>query len=402
MRRGVVSGVLALLIAGPAVASETIHLLPEGPDHWGARNIFAPLTSIFLGPGYWYGERKIQIQTTPPEAIVDLFYVRAGFQKRFEQAEAPVTVVLPKRIDANPKDVVIVRAFVEGYRVQEATVKLSSRTDEVHFDMLPLPNRLLAVGYRYFGGRASLSFLTEEAPTVRVQERENGFSAALTETGKGEEVDDSVAGIRGPMLASVQAHQLGEDLLVEVEYGAGFEKKGVDLRSRAGHDPIRDVHIYSLDIVGSDSGAAAVTRVKSALDRITRADVKGCAAVFDDELRAALDPAALARALTPRGEFTDRYLRAAMRRLGQVSGDGVTLVDGTRYHTEVPFQLAAAMNEAANVRGYLALLRRMVTLSEPASDRRAVLRSLVAPELPTSAFGDALDAAEAAERRCRR
>ena len=36
----------------------------------------------------------------------------------------------------------------------------------------------------------------------------------------------------------------------------------------------------------------------------------------------------LSRALTPRGAFTDPYLRAAMRRLGEVSPGGVITLGG--------------------------------------------------------------------------
>ena len=135
--------------------------------------------------------------------------------------------------------------------------------------------------------------------------------------------------------------------------------------------------------------------------KIGPADVSGCAARFDQSLREGLEPAALSRALTPSGRFVDPYLRAAMRRLGQVSPGGhVELLDGTRYLTEVPLQLAAAQNDAAQARGYLALLRRLVALLEPADQRVAVLRGLVAPELSAAAFADPLEAANRAERAC--
>ena len=90
-----------------------------------------------------------------------------------------------------------------------------------------------------------------------------------------------------------------------------------------------------------------------------------------------------------------------MRRLGEVSPGGtVTLVDGTRYDTRVPLQLAAAHNDAANAQGYLALLRRFVALLEPASQRNDVLRGLLAPEMTRSDFAAAISGAESAERTC--
>jgi hypothetical protein len=90
-----------------------------------------------------------------------------------------------------------------------------------------------------------------------------------------------------------------------------------------------------------------------------------------------------------------------MKRLGEVSPGGVIeLADGTQYHPGVPLQLAAALNQAADARGYLALLRRLVALLEPESQRTAVLRGLVAPELPPEEFAAALESAQARERAC--
>ena len=91
-----------------------------------------------------------------------------------------------------------------------------------------------------------------------------------------------------------------------------------------------------------------------------------------------------------------------MKRLGEVSpGGAVELVDGTRFRPAISLELAAAASQAAEVKGYLALLRGFVALLEPEEHRRETLRGLVAPELPPDAFGSRLAAAEAAERRCR-
>jgi hypothetical protein len=401
-------GWLAALSALPLIAAakdslpgETIALLPDGPDHWGMRNVFAPITSLVLGPRYWYGERRIHVQTTPPEAQVELFYVRAGFQKRFEQVDAPVNVLLPKRIDANPRDVVIVRAFADGYRIRETTVKVSARTDRVHLEMEPLPNLLQAVAHTYFAGRSALSFLTREALTLRVQQKDEGLTVALNETAKSETLGDSLDGVRGPLIGQLEAHQLGEDLVVQIEYGPAARAGRPEVRSRQGRDPVRDLHVYTLDLIGTGAGGEGVERTRAALERIRSDDVTGCAARFDEALRGALDPAALSRALTPNGGFTDPYLRAAMKRLGEVSPGGVIeLTDGTQYHPGVPLQLAAALNQAASAKGYLALLRRLVALLEAEGERSAVLHGLVAPELAPDAFHQALARADAAQRAC--
>lgn len=364
------------------------------------RDLFAPISSLFRGPGHWYGERTLEVETTPPEAIVDLFYVRAGFQKRFEQAQAPVTVRLPRRIDAHPEDVVIVRAFSEGYRVVERTVKVGSGTEELLLELEPLPNVLRAVAHTYFAGRSSLEFVTEEPVSLRVQEREGGFQVALHETARGE--GTTVAGLGGPLLGDLEALQLGEDLLVQVDWGPAVTDGEPELRSRQSREPLRGLHVYAIDVISSEwSSGAGVQRTREALARIRPADVSGCALVFERTLREALDPADLARALAPRGHFTDPYLRAALRRLGQVwPGGGIELADGSRLSPDSSIQLSAAHSQAAEAQGFLALLRRLVALLEPETQRRAVLHGLLAPELSSAEFASAYEAARAAERRC--
>ena len=92
-RRGRGLLLAALLLAGAARA-ETVALIPDKRASWGPTNLFAPITGLFLGgPGYWYSQREIAIDTTPPGAVLDLFYVRRNFQKAYEQADAPVTVI---------------------------------------------------------------------------------------------------------------------------------------------------------------------------------------------------------------------------------------------------------------------------------------------------------------------
>ena len=85
--------------AGRVRARRRRPVSPPRRRDWSPRNLFLPLTSPFVGgPGYWYDERELRIDTTPSGAIVDLFYIRSNFQKRYEQAETPVTVILPSRL----------------------------------------------------------------------------------------------------------------------------------------------------------------------------------------------------------------------------------------------------------------------------------------------------------------
>ena len=387
---------LATAVASAGAEMETVDLVPDEAASFRLATMLS-----WLRPAHNFGERSIVVETTPPGANLDLFYIRANFQKRYEQSEAPVRIALPRRVEAGPRDAVKIRAFLEGYRQREVSIRVSSSQDRVLLELEPLPNQLVGVGNRYFAGRTALDFLTTEALTVRVQETPSGFNVILAETAAGPEVSDSVEAIRNPLVQGVEPNQLGEDLLVRVATATSLEDSGLELRSRQSRDELRDLHVYSVDIVPGDRGAEAVRRARAALARISASDVEGCALEFDDTLRQSLDAAALSRALAPRGAFTDPYLRAAMKRLGEVSPGGrIAMVDGSRFDPARPIELAAAQSQPAEARGYLALLRTFVDELEAGADRRRALHSLLAPELSPARFESALDAAEAAEKRC--
>jgi hypothetical protein len=180
-------------------------------------------------------------------------------------------------------------------------------------------------------------------------------------------------------------------------------QNGVQLRARQSREELRDLYVYSVDMIPSDGGVELVARARQILAGITAEDVGGCATAFDSSLRRSLDPAALSRALAPKGAFTDPYLRAAMKRLGEVSpGRRIAMIDGSAFNPANPIELAAAMSQAAEARGYLALLRTFVNGFEAGEHRRETLRSLLAPEIGSARFGEILEAAEAAERSCAR
>jgi hypothetical protein len=387
---------LALLTIAGAARAETVDLIPDESAGWTIRNVFAPLRS-----GHYYGSRKLEIDTTPPGATIDLFYVRSGFQLRYEQAEAPVTVRLPSRIRATSKDSVMIRASLDGYKQRERRVRVGSDESVVRLDLDPLPNQLASVSHSYFAGRTSLTFLTTEALTLRMQDSRGGFSVVLNQTAAGPEATESLSGITSPLVSGVAPQQLGEDLVVQVKLAPAARDEDVELRSRQDHDPIRRLYSYSIDFQMS-ADAETVERARAVLASIGPSDVMGCAMEYDAALRAGLDPSALSRALSPTGKFTDRYLRAAMKRLGEVSPRGViALVDETQLHPSAPIELSAAMSQASQARGYLALLRRFVAGLEAPEHRRETLRSLVAPELSPSAFDSIAAGAEAREKRCR-
>jgi hypothetical protein len=209
-----------------------------------------------------------------------------------------------------------------------------------------------------------------------------------------------IHGVSNSVIASMKARQLGEDLMIQLRLD-DTARDEIEVRSLQGFDPIRGLHYFTLNLVPADQGVGGVRRARAALARIRAHHVQGCALAFDEELRSELDPADLARALAPKGAFTDPFLRAAMKRLGEVSPDGiVVLADGSSYRVAAPIELAAAGNQASEARGYLALLRQFVAELEPEGHRQETLRGLVAPEVGTARFARILEGAEAHERSC--
>ena len=384
-------------------AFETIDMRPEIPPSWSPRHLSAPIVSLFRGPSYMYKERSFLVETTPSAGYLDIFYVRSGFQKKFEQAESPVTVIVPSRVESGPRDSVTIRAFAEGYEQSSVTLDIDGDLKDLLIDLEPLPNMLESVDYRYFAGRATITFMTREALTFRVQDSDTGYSIILNQTAMGPEALRVVERIRGPRIAEAYQQQLGDDLMVGLVLREDARGARMDLRSRQSYDAPRDLHVFEIDLVETDASANSAERALSVLKQIQASDVSGCATVFDSALRSQLDPASLSRALRPRGTFSDRYLRAAMRRLGEVSVDHVVdFEDGTQLRIEGALELEMAVSNASAARGYLALLRSFVDQNEVnAMARQQALRSLLAPDLRTDEFESRLTAAEAAEVACK-
>jgi hypothetical protein len=397
-----VAFLMAALLGLPAHAErEVIELIPTDRSSWGATNVFAPVTGLFMGgPGYWYGDREIEIDTTPAGAVLDLFYVRANFQKRFEQAESPILLRLPSRIEAGPRDSITIRALLDGYRQEEIHVKVRSKETSVMIDLSPLPNSLEAMTHTYFSGRGSLTFLTKEALTFRVQKASDGFSVVLTETGKTKSSGETMKGVKSANIQSLKGQQLGEDLVVRVTLTEAA-RGNIEPRSTQGYDAVRSLHQFTINLNPADGGASAVDKALGALSRMETSDVTGCALAYDSSVRNQLERDALSRALAPSGGFTDRYLRGALKRLGELSPDGViTLANGTKFRPHLPIELSAASTQSFQATGYLALLRTFVAELEPAEFRRNTLRGLVAPEVGNEEFDAIVEVAEGLEREC--
>lgn len=395
-----------LLLAAATSRADTVELRPEGSSQFGVRNVFMPLRSLVSGPGFWYGERRVEVDTSPPGATIDLFYVRSNFQKAYKQTTAPATVLLPSRSQAGPRDSVTIRAFMPGHRSKEVRIPIAAEDERVTIELDPLPNRLEGAAQSYFAGRSSLTLFTRQVPVVRVQERPEGFTVVLNETAEGPDVAASLPGLVSPLVEKIDVEQLGEDLLLRVDLSPAARSPKPELRSRQGFDAARQLHAFVIDLVPpatAASGAAApsVERMQAALAAVGASDVTGCALAFDSGLRDALDPGALARALSPT-DYRAPFLRAAMRRLGEVSPDGViTMTDGSRFDPASSLELAAAASQPNLAQGYLALLRRVTEELETPAMREAGYRSLVAPELAADSFEAALARANAGEQDCR-
>jgi hypothetical protein len=352
------------------------------------------------GPGYWYSDRKIEIDTTPPGATLELAYVRANLQKRFERAVSPILLVLPSRIEAEPRDLVAIRVLRDGYRHEEVRVRVRSRETKLMIDLAPLPNTLEAMTHTYFSGRGSLKFLTREALRFRLQDTSRGFSIALIETGQSSAAAATMDGVSSALIKSLRSERLGEDLIVSVELNEGV-RGNLERRSGHGYDAVRDLHHFSVNLVPSDGTVVAVDEAREVLGRIQPDDVSGCALEFDRSLRSQLEAEALSRALAPSSSFLDPYLRAALKRLGELSPDGViALTDGSRFRPSIPLELSAASVQSAQAVGYLVLLRKFVAELEPSIDQYNTLRGIIAPEATNAGFDAIIEAAEDSERRC--
>ena len=394
-----------MLLSAQSIAAErtTIELIPSDPPSWGIANLFAPITGWFMGgPGYWYSDRKIEIDTMPPGATLELSYVREGFQKRFERSVSPILLVLPSRIDAEARESVTVRALLDGFSREEVRVGVRSRDTKLTIDLVPLPNTLEAVTHTHFLGRSSLRFMTREALRFRLQNTVSGFSIAMIGTSQTDEAAATLRDISSPRVHRLRSEQLGEDLIVSVDLEESQPDR-VQRRSGHGYDVARDLYHFTVDLIPASGLLVTGDQAQQVLKRIQPRDVSGCALEFDHSLRSQLEAEALSRALAPSSSYLDPYLEAALKRLGEISPDTViSLTDGSRFRPSRPLELSAASVQSAQALGYLALLRKFVAELEPSTDQRNTLRGIIAPGTTHSDFDAIIETAEESERRCKR
>ncbi len=394
---------LLTLIALPASAAEReiIELIPTKRSSWTIERLFAPITGLFRGgPSYWYEERTLEIDTRPPGASLDLFYVRENIQRRFERAESPILLQLPTRIEAGPRDSVTIRAILDGYIHQEVQVEVRSRETQLTIELAPLSNHLEAMAHTHLSHRGSLKFLTSKAAKFRLQKMSDGFSIVLTGTGHSEGASKTMRGVSSDHIKSLRAEQLGEDLVVRVQFHDTAQNR-LDLRLTQGYDAVRELHHFTVELVPTEGNAAVLARSGAALNRVQHSNVFGCALDFDRSMRSQLDSEALSRALAPSSSFLDPHIRSALQRLGELSPDGlITLIDGSKLRPSIRLDLAAASAQSAEAIGFLSLLKAFIAKLEPSEHRRNALRGVIAPELDSERFDAIVEIAEDFERRC--
>ena len=371
-----------------------IDLIPTERASWSPKNLGIGLTSVLGGWNYWYAEREVSVETVPATADLRCYYIRSNFQKRFEQSQSPALVKLPPRVDMTYKDAVKFSAIADGYLAQEVSYDAQKVPDHVVLQLQVLPNSLVFLGHTELAGRTSLILRTTQQPDVRMSKNTSlkGFQIALTKTAVKLEGKPPAG---GGHVAGLAAIQLGEDAIVRVETDAG----DLEVRSRQSYDAVQQQYVYVFDIVPPGTVAPSDGQVRARFDALSFNPDASCDDRFAAVLREKLGDAQLADAFRPSGELTDMYQREAMLRLGRFHEGTVKTDTGDTLHTGSSLELALAMQSAARVKGYLALLGAFAQSEPQPAD---ALRTLIAPALSSGDFAPAYDAAQAARKDCHR
>ncbi|MFI5316786.1 MAG: hypothetical protein ACHQ6T_13890, partial [Myxococcota bacterium] len=295
--------------------------------------------------------------------------------------------------DMTYKDAVKFHAIADGYLAQEVSYDAQKVPDHVVLQLEVLPNSLVFLGHTELAGRTSLILRTTQPPDVRMSKNTSirGFQIALTKTAL--KLDGKPQG--GGHVTGLDAIQLGEDAIVRVETDA----QDLEVRSRQSYDAVQQQHVYVFDIVQPGTAAPSDGQIRARLDALAFTPDASCDDRFSAALRERIGDASLADAFRPSGELSDTYRREAMLRLGRFQQGTVHTDTGETLRTGSSLELALAMQSAARVKGYLALLGAFAR-TEPEPEN--ALRSLIAPAQSSADFAPAYQAAEAARKDCHR
>ncbi len=376
--------------------------LPEAAvDLRPSPNRSATVRSIL--PASWTRPRIVEITTSPAGATLDLFYLRGNVQLRFLSTEAPARVVIPARLDATRRDVVLVRATLDGYRVAEQVIESRAARERHAIELEALPNRIERFAFRDLGGRATLLFATREPLRFQLHDEADGFRILLPETALADEARTMFDGLASELVARIEPIPIGEDLVIRVTLRSDAEDHGLPLRGRRWRNPADDSNGFAIDVGATIGDVDRVARLRAALAAVSVSEVSGCALAWERSVRSSLDPTSLARALGPSARDGDAAFRhEAMRRLGELVPDSVVRsTTGATYRVDREIEAMAASSVASEVVGHLALLRSASSHLADPEHRGETLRGLLAPGFAVLEWNAISDEAERSEQRCR-
>jgi hypothetical protein len=372
---------------------EVVDLTPLEQAAWTPRNLVAAATSLLGAWNHWYGDQQILIETVPSGAYLSLYYLRSNFQKLFERVESPVLVRLPTRIDSTSADVLKVRVAADGYLVTESSRRVHTLPDRLLIELQALPNALTFFGQTHLANRTTLTLRTLEEAQVRVAKGRSGDAFTLSLTQTADRLEGKPGGGTG-YVREVEVAQLGEDLVLRIS----TRKPDLEVRSRASYDPVRRTHLLVLDLIQPGTVTPTLGAIRREIARAPYTPGDPCHAAFEAALHERLDPQVLARALRPSGTLADFYQRAVMERLGEFDRGRVASRSGETFRIGSPIELAMALQNAGEVKGFLGLMGAAARLEQ---DPETFLRSLLAPGISGEEFGPLYRESEARWRACR-
>ena len=223
----------------------------------------------------------------------------------------------------------------------------------------------------------------------------------LVRTGLDPALAAHVASIRDPLLALLRAQQLGEDLVVRLDWSPAVLAEPARVRHFATVDPVRGVYRTRIEIVQPALAADRAERLNAVVRSLELAELGACRDTFERAVRAGLEPGPLASALTPHTSPEGPVLRAALRQYAVASQENaLRTLGGEILRVTSPLELEFALTRASEIDGYLAWLERLALNLEPGEDGTLAYRTLVAPTLAPAHFEELYRTAAAARARC--
>jgi hypothetical protein len=290
------------------------------------------------------------------------------------------------------RDALTVRVAAAGYKTREYTYDVTEVPQRLVLELEPLQNALTSLALTDLANRTTLTFRTDEEPEFRVTKgrQQPGFTLSLRETSDALESHEALSGGR---VKRLEVTSVGEDILIRIE----TDGEDSEARSKLVYDPIRKEHIFRLEILAPGARMPSPGSLRRELEAISIAPDDPCLEAFARALREGLEEGVIERAHRSSGGIADLYRRQAMLRLGRVDRGRVRTASGETLRTGSPLEFELALQDAADVRGYLGLLG---ALARRQPDPETALRSLVAPELRPGAFAPVYALAERAHLAC--